>query len=100
MIVIDLDVIGQETGRLGAPVDVLTVTGLDTDFKPKSTGAPAPGVYHGAGAPGVPAYKGGAESGSSSGAAQQQHPGNVNVFPIHMLNPYQNKYALSFLVYM
>lgn len=98
MIVVEMNIIGQEAGRIGEPVDVMTVTGQSSsDMKPKSNGAPAPSVYSGAGMPGVPAYKGGAAKTESGSAQQQQHSGNVNVFPINMLNPYQNKYVLSFL---
>ena len=96
MIIVEMEIIGQEDGRIGAPVDVTTATGLAPDLKPKMN-APAP--YNGAGAPGVPAYKGGAakmETGSTSHTAVAG--GNVNVFPINMLNPYQNKCVFHVLV--
>ncbi len=96
-----MEVLGQEEGRIGNPKDVATVASIPGQLKPSMSAAgPAASVYSGAGAPGVPAYKGYAASNSEmKPEATPTHSGNVNVFPINMLNPYQNKcvfWILSF----
>ena len=93
MIVVDMEIVGQEVGRIGDPTEVADVKSeafsgqQPVKQAPVQAYRPAPIVNDV-----KPAY-----GQSTSGAVKQES--KMNVFPIGSLNPYQNKCVFCTYLY-
>jgi replication factor A1 len=92
MIIVDLEILGQEIGRIGEPIDIAeAMKNSMEDVKPKPgmTGQNVPNNQNV-----NPGFNQPKKESNDFTKAENTGSSNVNAIPIARLNPYQNKWTI------